>query len=297
VSLLSQPFAVPSRVKGAVKFLVQERGQRAKRNTAEALLSPASLKGDEGDNDKLAMIRRTIDECLRLHLFVEDGEYLAVNRALPEVARNPNTVASALPGVLLDLILNAEGENQDLAAPLAWFLGQDALEAPATWTEFGNALQAQGMADVLKFNNTRYDNFWYWARYLGLANVVGSLTASGTLEERLLPDPTDCLRPILHEVLAGRGGRLSAAECLRHVSARCPLFEGGEIRDTLDRHTRAREPRHLSSTTSFALLRLEEEGTLAMGLLSDADALVLVDGPDRRSVSEITLVQDEAAGA
>ena len=52
-----------------MQFLVRERGQRAKRETAEELLSPASLKGEGGD-EKLAMVRRTIDECVRLRLLV-----------------------------------------------------------------------------------------------------------------------------------------------------------------------------------------------------------------------------------
>lgn len=298
MSLFNQPFAVPSRVKGAVQLLVRERGQRTKRETAEALLSPASLKGEDGV-EKLTMIRRTIDECVRLGLFVaQEEEFLTLNSDLPAAARSSDTVAVALPGAILDLILQpSDGPNEDLAASLAWFLAQDALAAPGTWGEFAKALQDQGATDVLKFNDTRYDNFWYWSRYLGLANVIASPTpASNTLEERLSPDPTVCLRRILREVLRERGTRVSAAECLRAVAARCPLFEGGSIRDAMDQYVQPREAKHLSSTTSLALLRLEEEGTIIMRMLADADALILVDGPARRPISDVAWVDRARVG-
>lgn len=298
MSLFNQPFAAPSRVKGAVQLLVRERGQRTKRETAEALLSPASLKGEDGV-EKLTMVRRTIDECVRLGLFVAQEELLVLNSDLPAAARSSDTVAAALPGAILDLILQpSDGPNEDLAASLAWFLAQDALAAPGTWGEFAKALQDQGATDVLRFNDTRYDNFWYWSRYLGLANVIASPTpTNNTLEERLSPDPTVCLRRMLREVLPGGSARVPVAECLRAVAARCPLFEGGTIRDVMDQYVPARDARHLSSTTSLALLRLEDEGTVTMRMLADADALILVDGPARRPVSDIAWVGDAPEAA
>lgn len=297
MSLLNQPFAVPSRVKGAVQFLVRERGQRVLRESAEALLSPPSLKGEEGEPDNRAMVRRTIDECVRLRLFLEEGDYLSLNPELPAAVRDAGSVAQALPGTVLDLILGGSG-NEDLMAPLAWFLAQDALNAPGTWDEFASALQTQGVADIFRFNGTRYDNFWYWSRYLGLTSAVGTPPTTGSkTEERLMPDPTDCLRRVLQRVLGGRGDRRPLADALRHVSTLCPLFEGGAVRDTMDRYAPGREARHLSSSTSLALLRLQEEGSVDMRMLSDADAVVLVDGPDRRSVSEILWAGGTGAAA
>ena len=183
-------------------------------------------------------------------------------------------------------------------APLAWFLAQDALNAPGSWGEFATALQAQGVAELFKFNGTRYDNFWYWSRYLGLACVVGTPLATGSkVEERLVPDPTDCLRRVLHQVLGPRGDRRPVADALRHVSAVCPLFEGGAVRDRMDHYAPPRETGHLSSSTSLALLRLEEEGSVTMRMLSDADARVLVDGPVRRPVSELAWAGDSVRTA
>lgn len=294
MSLLNQPFAMPSRVKGALELLLQERSQRIKRESAEALLSPSSLKGDEGAASRMNMIRRTIDECVRLQLFIEDGDYLSINPDISELRGDSEDLSRSLPGTILNLILDIRNtENQDLAASFAWYLGQDPLDPPATWAEFGETLNEQGAAESLKFNDTRYDNFAYWSRYLGVANMVSSPTSAGAPEYRLFPDPTDCLRPIIHELLSANSGLLSIAECIQLLSVRCPLFEGGRVREVMDNHSPTRQPKHLSATTSFALLRLEEEGMLAMQLKSDAKALILVDAANRRSVSEISLIRME----
>ena len=297
MSLLNQPFAVPSRVKGAAQFVVRERGQRVKRESAEALLSPLSLRGEEGERDNRAMVRRTLDECVRLRLFLEDGDFLLLNPSLPVSARNPDTIAVALPGVLLDLILDVTNpENQSLAAAIAWFLSQDALDAPSTWDEFGIALREQDALGSLEFNDTRYANFAYWVRYLGLANMLVSPNAGGAGEIRLLPDPTACVRRILNDLFTGETS-LGATDFLRRLGARCSVFEGGVVRNAIEHQAPGRESKHLSSTTSLALLRLEEEESLRMLMHSDADKVILVDGHTPRDVSQFVWVQSVAKEA
>jgi hypothetical protein len=74
---------------------------------------------------------------------------------------------------------------------------------------------------------------------------------------------------------------------LHAVQQRCPLFEGGKLREAMDTHGATREPNHVSSTTSHALLRLDEERVIELSIRSDAQALVLVDGNARRPVSDI----------
>lgn len=289
MSLLSQIYATPSRVKGVVQLFSRERGQRLKRESAEGLLSPESLlRGDDDfEGNRRAMASAVIDECVRLGLLLEEGESLVLNTDLPEPVRRYETVARLLPGIILDRVLDPTADaNQDLAAALAWFLSQEVLDAPGTWEETGRALVQQGIQDALRFNDNRYNMFVYWSRYLGLANVLATPVSSVTSEERLAPDPTACLRRIVSELPVRNGDRLPAAEFLQRVSARCSLFEGGAIRSAMDAR-RAQAGRFLSATTSHALLRLEEEGVLRLEMLSDADALLLVDGPRPRPVSEV----------
>lgn len=293
MSLLSQVYATPSRVKGVVQLLARERGHRLKRESAEGLLSPESLlRGDENtEGTRRAMAGAAIDECLRLGLLEEDGESLVLSSDLPEGARRYETVGRVLPGVILDRVLDSTADsNQDLSAALAWFLSQDVLDAPGTWEEVGSALVQQGMQDALRFNDNRYSMFVYWSRYLGLTNALAIPVSAVTPEERLAPDPTECLRRIVADLPVRDGERLSAAEFLQLVTARCPLFEGGAIRSAMDAG-RTQQDRFLSSTTSHALLRLEEEGVLRLGMLSDADAVLLVDGSRPRPVSEVVRVR------
>src|SRR5688572_21007810 len=137
MSLFTQPYAVPSRVKGAVQLLAQERGRKIKREAAEALLSPASIKGEDTETEKLAMVRRTIDECVRLRLFLVDGDILLLNPDLPEGLRSVDTIPETLPQVILDLMVDGNNTgNDDLLAPLAWFMGQELANPPANWAEF-----------------------------------------------------------------------------------------------------------------------------------------------------------------
>lgn len=294
MSLLSQIYATPSRVKGAVQLLARERGQRLKRQSAEELLSPEPLLrsgDDDTPGDRRAMVSAVIDECVRLGLFREDGDSLMLDPDLPETARRYETISTVLPAIILDRVLDPGAEaNQDLAAALAWFLGQDALDAPGTWEELGSAVERQGMKEILRFNDTRYGMFVYWSRYLGLTNMLAIPVNSNTWEERLAPDPTRCLRRIVVELPVRDGERLPAAEFLQRVSARCPLFEGGALRSAMD-PDRDKAGRFLSSTTSLALLRLEEEGLLRLEMLSDAEALLLVNGPRPRPVSEVICVR------
>jgi hypothetical protein len=291
MSLLNEIYATPSRVKGVVHLLSRERGHRLKRQSAEELLSPESLLRSDDEGPGRAMVGAVINECVRLGLLREDGESLELSADLPAAARRYETIGRVLPGVILDRVLDpAADANQDLAAALAWFLSEDVLDAPGTWGEVNEALEGQGMKEVLRFNDNRYKMFVYWSRYLGLANLLATPVSSTTAEERLAPDPTECLRRIVAELPVRDGERLPAADFLQRVSARCPLFEGGAIRSVMDAG-RKQEGRFLSSTTSHALLRLEEGGVLRLEMLSDADAVLLVDGPRPRPVSEMVRVR------
>lgn len=44
MSILKDPYVTPSRVKGVVRYLLNTRGKREKRDVLEAVLSPAALE-------------------------------------------------------------------------------------------------------------------------------------------------------------------------------------------------------------------------------------------------------------
>jgi hypothetical protein len=288
VSLLGQIYATPSRVKAVLQLLARERGGRLKQESLEQLLSPGSLVRNAEDDEERKMAHSVIAECERLQLVQMDGDFIALDPHLSEKGRDLDSIRAALPDAILDRIVDprSDNPNSDLAAALAWYLGQDALRAPGLWKEFGDALIDQNANDVLRFNDNRFFMFLYWARYLGLANILGIRG-----EERLAPDPTRCMRRIVRSEFGEDGKSYPIREFMLRVKERCPVFEGGAIREAMDRHSPRREPKYLSSTTSHALLRMEEERMLGLEMLSDADALLLTGDSAPRAVSQIRVLK------
>jgi hypothetical protein len=68
----------------------------------------------------------------------------------------------------------------------------------------------------------------------------------------------------------------------------CPVLETGAFREQMETRMGIVRGTRLSSSTAFALLRLQEEGLLELTLRSDADAMILPDGAEDVRVSEIT---------
>ena len=309
MSLLNQIYATPSRVKGVVQLFAYLGGQRLKRATVEDLLSPTTLAANRG-GDRL-MVAAVIDECIDLRLIVESvdrgGEsetipedevpraerrnrkelYLSLAPELRDEFSTLDAVAAHLPGLVLERVLRPDGD-QELAYALAWYLAQDVLGAPGTWTTFGASLAETGMNEVLRFNDNKYQMLSYWAPYLGLANTYSIVSANaGADDERMAPDPTSCLRRVLTSVLPANGQQMRLNDCMNAVGQRCPIFEGGSIRSAIDDLGSPRATRHLSSTTSHALLRLVDEKVIELELRSDADGLILTEGTTTRAFSEI----------
>jgi hypothetical protein len=316
MSLLNQIYATPSRVKGVIQLFAYLGGQRLKRSTVEDLLSPPSLAPNRG-GERL-MIAAVLDECIGLGLVVEsadrggetepaaarDGDgskmerrqkrelYLSLDPQLRDAFASPADVPHRLPAVILERVLGPNGD-QDLSYALAWYLTQDVLGAPGTWKTFGDRLVEQGLRDMMRFNDNKYQMLSYWAPYLGFASnyaLVGQGSSTddrGGVEERMAPDPTQCLRRILASILPPDGRRIRLVECMEAVAASCPLFESGDIRKEMESYAAPRPLRHLSSTTSHALLRLVDERTIDLELRSDADGLILVEGKSSRAFSEI----------
>ena len=67
----------------------------------------------------------------------------------------------------------------------------------------------------------------------------------------------------------------------------CPVLETGVFREQMEARLKVARGARLSTTTAFALLRLQDEGVLELALKSDADAMILPDGGEDVRVSEV----------
>jgi hypothetical protein len=83
------------------------------------------------------------------------------------------------------------------------------------------------------------------------------------------------------------GQQMRLVDCMNAIAARYPIFEGGTVRESVEALGLQRPHRHLSSTTSHALLRLVDEKVIELELLSDADGLILIDGTTTLPFSHI----------
>jgi hypothetical protein len=293
MSVITEAYAVPSRLLGIYRFLLRIKSQGESLDVIEKTLSPESLvRPDDGtgqaerEGGGREMVRKTVNECVAMGLFVQEDGTVRVNPALPDDARKPDTAEAAAPVTLSRLIFAADRDaNHDLGKQVAWYLAQDALDAPGTWPETEKSITERFGDDRLGLtNNLRYGNFEDWVCFLGF----GWMHMRGG-KSVLTPDPTPHLKLRLAEVLPGKPNtRHPLPEVMGRLAQLCPAFEGGFLRAEIDR-VFTREPGTLSSTTALAWLRLRDEGLVELTQESDAATLLLPDGDRVEPVSHVVL--------
>lgn len=296
MSVLTEAYAVPSRVIGAYRFLLHARGKSETRDALEGTLAPESLrKAAGGDEDRegggLKMAQATVRECVAMGLFAEDGGEVRLHPDLPGPAEDGE--ACPLPLMLSDLFFDPKREeNHDLGLVIAWYLSLDADDAPGTWDAVDKTLRERVGGERFGVTNTTpYGMFEDWACYLGFA-WKHALKVRDSNRDVMTPDPTAHLRWRLPALFQHRGGERQALPALTaRLASLCPVLEGGFLRRRVEEQVGAPEPGTLSSATARAWLRLEEEGAVELVRESDAPALTLPDGDDRRSVSHAVWLQ------
>ena len=291
MSILKDPYVTPSRVKGIVRYLLQARGKREKRDTLEAILSPASLasRGDDKEPSR-NMVQATVRECIKMGLSeeIQDKAEITLNPKL----RLEND--ASLPAVLSQLLLDESEytENHDFAKVLAWYLAQDFLDAPGNWQEVEQKLREQIGSGLLELNDARYGQFEDWSCYLGFSwrnSLVGN--------QVLVPDPTVYLRQNLKNLFENQTHhQVSLDEFISRLSKYCPVFEMGGFREEIEQQIGLRDSNYLSTVTSIALRRLEDEGLIKLERLSDTSIWVLSDGSKDPRISHITWLGNKTSG-
>jgi hypothetical protein len=296
MSVLSEVYAVPSRLLGVYRYLLHARGQSESADTLGRILAPESLPrrsdGDataEEEGSGRDMVRKTVGEAIAMGLLAESEGELRLNPSLPESARDPRRAEAVLPVTLANLFFAKDcTENHDFGLALAWYLSQDAYNAPGTWPDVDRALREQVGGDQLGMKNSNpYRMLEDWACYLGFA-----WTHSLGDKAVLTPDPTGHLKHRLPDLLPGKPRtRHPLPEVTSRLAQFCPVFEGGFLRVEVDRHVRPREPSHLSSVTALAWLRLRDDGYVDLTHESDATMMILPDGDLAQPVSHVTLLR------
>ena len=191
---------------------------------------------------------------------------------------------------------DTSGANDFLRAA-CWFLAQDPLGPPFAFDRMGPATSAErlqrqqfkeGRPRLL--NDTSWYDFARWACACGLARHTA--LKDGTY---LTPDPTEAIA----EELGGSldpGEWYSISEALDHLAGRLPIVGTGVLRSQMLEHLQAAPEgvggRTEDPTLSQAIIVLTDKKFLEFKALSDAaDQRLLWDGPTRRSITQLRLLE------
>jgi hypothetical protein len=275
MSVLKQPLATPSRIRGIFRYLLQTKGLREKREVLERILSPNELVKNK--SSPRPMFNYSIAESLKCGLLVEedkeDYKEIAINPNLPEETRNPKLGDKLLSNTLADLLFASDNEDEeDFGFVCAWYLAQDIYDPPGTWEDVEQQVSKQRVGELLKMsNNTLYGQMDDWMCYMGLAwgHALGG-------KRFTVPDPTVYIKRNLKDLFQGQvGKKVLLREFIERLANKCPLFETGKFRETIEANIGRRQPNYLSTSTAFALFRLQEEGHIRLERESDADLMIL----------------------
>ncbi|MDX3106010.1 protein DpdG [Nonomuraea angiospora] len=168
---------------------------------------------------------------------------------------------------------------RDLARALSWFLAQDALGRPLSWTDNVQTLQqaqfpGQSNETWAITNDTRWGAFSRWALALGMASPSLLLRAKTSL----VPLPVVAIDDVLDELPAGQS---PIGDFLARLTTKLPILHGGLVRTSLAESLPGGDPDPgiakdcADSSVGQALRVLEDRGRLVLDTLPDADGVRL----------------------
>jgi len=299
MSIVTTAQAVPSRLLAIYAALfAAEQGEPKDR--IEACATPPSLASRGADEDgepSTTLFTNTLQEARRLGLVEDADERLRLTAEARGGGRRGQPSEPYFLGymrrTLFDPPRAIETQQAGFMLALAWFLNTNPLKPMA----FGDGPQIAlkvdigdqaGRTELTSLN--RYQNFLYWARYLGFATFFGGRDGEETAR-RAVPDPTRAIADAL-PVIFSETPELPIETFLSRLATVYPVFERGSAR--LDYEDMRLNPppgtgHRLSITTSMSLQRLNDRHAIAMTSVADAPARVLDFGSREGRVSHVTL--------
>ena len=276
MSVLKVPEAVPSRIQGIYRYLLQTKGQREKKETLGKVISPDQLVHQDKQSER-PMFEKCLNECFKCGLLIEekyeDKVEILINPGLPEQARDRKKGDSLLPNTLANLFFASDNDKQDedLGLVCAWYLAQDIYQSPSNWEQIQKQISKQQVGNFLNnTNDTRHGQMDYWMSYLGLA------WGHALNKKRVtIPDPTVYLKRNLSYLFDQKGETILLREFIKRLAQHCTLFETGHFREEIEQKIGQRDTNYLSTTTAFALFRLQDEGYIKLDRKSDAELMLL----------------------
>lgn len=293
MSIVTTAQAVPSRLFSIYSSLFDsESGESKERLEAWATPPSLSARGAEEDGEATTtLFSNTLLEARKLGLVEDvDGKLCITSDARGGSRKGAKPEArfrTYLLRTLFDPLRAGETQQSGFMLALAWFLNTNPLEPMSFSDGPQNRLKAEIGDNAQKAeltNINRYQNFLYWARYLGFATIVGTRD-----DRRAIPDPVHAVASALPTIFAD-GAEVTIEVFMSKLAALFPVFEGGSARREfeamlIDRPTPS--ARRLSMATSLALQRLADRQQIVLTSVADAPIYILGFGAAESRVSHI----------
>ncbi|WP_425985273.1 protein DpdG [Ensifer sp. R-19] len=302
MSIITTAQAVPSRLFAIYSSLFDSENGEVKERI-EAWATPPSLASrgaDEDGDSSTTLFSNTLSEARRMGLVEEiDGRLRLTDEARGAGKRAQDCehyFREFLLAKLFDAKQSEEAQQSAFMLALSWFLSANPLKPMNFSAPPQIELRAEigENADETELTSlNRYQNFLYWARYLGFATIIGGRDAEDTSSRRAVPDPVRAIDRVL-PVIFSQEDELPIEQFLSRLAAIFPVFEKGSVRQQYD-SMRLNPPANdasahrLSIATSLALQRLADRQRLALNVVADAPARVLDFGIRDIRISHVKL--------
>lgn len=301
MSIITTAQAVPSRLFAIYAALFDSENGEVK-DRIEAWATPPSLSGRGGDDDgesATTLFSNTLAEARRIGLVEEvEGKLRLTDDARSGGKKGRNSEAyfqAYMRRTLFDPARAAETQQGGFMIALSWFLSSNPLRPMSFSEPPQNSLKAEVGDHASKTELTslnRYQNFLYWARYLGFATIVGGGSdAEDITSRRAIPDPLKGIESALPQIFADTND-LPIEHFLKRLAAIFPVFETGSVRQEFEamRLTPVADgDKRLSIATSLALQRLVDRQRLTMTSVADAAGRILDFGSREGRASRVQL--------
>lgn len=294
MSIITTAQAVPSRL-FTIYASVAANPAGEPSDRIEAWSTPSSLHtrgaSEEDGEGSTTLFTNSLAEARRLGMVeVVDDKLRLTSEARAGAGKNvpgEEQFRSYLLRTLLDPERAQATQQSGFMLALAWFLTLPPHHPIGFKDPPQNRLRpllGERYRETELTNLNAYQNFLYWARYLGFATFFGDVES----ERKVISDPTRAIRWALPSLFEN-APTLSAAEFMDQLAAIYPVLEGGSARRQIEEMSGrpAGEENRLSLATSLALQRLATRQEIEFAQRADAPPLILDFGQRTTRITHI----------
>jgi hypothetical protein len=302
MSIITTWEAVPSRLYSLFASLV-DAPSGEDREKFEAISTPPSLRNksdEEEETTSTVLFSNALREAVAVGLVeTADGKLRVTDRAR-SFTKTSKDKEQAFRRFMVDVLLDeskaSAADQSSFMASLAWFLTKSPFKPISFKADPTADLKADLGAKAAQTGLTviaNYQNFLYWARYLGFATMVGGRDSDADRDSRryIFPDPLDAINAAIPSIL-GDQNELPIEQFVSRLAAIFPVFEAGAVRqqmiDSSDGTGSGAIGTKLSQATSLALQRMESNQILHLRRDADAPMIILDLGRTERRISHVS---------